>query len=255
MLPGVVRLASSPETFWAKAMAVQLHTAPDGFLMGGTAGRIRRLREMPLRRIYATGAVAGPARSCHRGSVGMGRRGSRTTTSRWSTGSVSSARSRCCSASPIGWNQFRFESAAEDAWHLGLVTPQSADEYLSKVRRSGRHGVAVMDKWLRKTGTRQRPIASSFEVKVLGAVREAGLPEPSLQHELTLQSGELIHVDLAWPERDVRRRAGRVVVARRRPQAEQGPVTLEGGQRHWLGVDVLRRACDSRISTTSVGRS
>jgi hypothetical protein len=98
------------------------------------------------------------------------------------------------------WNQFRFESAAEDAWHLGLVTPEAADEYLAKVRRSGRHGVTVMDKWLRKTGTRKRPMASSFEVKVLGAVRKVGLPEPSLQHELRLQSGELIHVDLAWPE-------------------------------------------------------
>ena len=46
----------------------------------------------------------------------------------------------------------------------------------------------------------RRPSQSGFELDVLDAIRQAGLPEPARQYELTLPSGEVIHVDLAWPD-------------------------------------------------------
>lgn len=199
VLPGVVRTPSSPETFWSRAMAVQLHTAPDGFLTGGTAGRIRRMRDMPWRRIYASvpwrsGRSKLPAWVSRRGSS-------------WLSEDDVEVIDGFRLERPLPMllsladrlNQFSFESAAEDAWHLGLATPQEARDYLESVRRSGRHGVHIMETWLKKAGDRTRPMASTFEIKVLNAIRKAGLPEPDKQHPLTLQSGEEIHVDLAWP--------------------------------------------------------
>lgn len=200
MLPGVVRAPSSPETFWARAMAVQLHTAPAGFLMGGTAGRVRGMRDMPWRRIYTSvpwrsGRSKLPAWVSRRGSS-------------WLCEDDVEIVNGFRLERPLPMllsladrlNQFSFESAAEDAWHLGLVTPQEASDFLESVRRSGRHGIRVMEKWLQKTGARRRPIASSFEIDVLGAIRRAGLPEPEKQHPLTLLSGEPIFIDLAWPD-------------------------------------------------------
>ena len=200
MLPGVVRSPSAPETYWARAMAVQLHTAPTGFLMGGTAGRMRGMRDMPSRRIYASVPWRGGRSKL---PAWVSRRGSN-----WLTEDDVEVVNGFRLERPLPmllsladrFNQFRFESAAEDAWHLGLVTPREASDYLASVRRSGRHGVKVMETWLRKTGDRSRPLASKFEIKVLNAVRSAGLPEPQKQHPVTLQSGETIHVDLAWPD-------------------------------------------------------
>jgi len=200
MLPGVVRTPAAPETFWARAMAVQLHTAPYGFLMGGTAGRMRGMRDMPWRRIYASVPWRGGRSKL---PAWVSRRGSN-----WLSDDDVEVVNGFRIERPLPMllsladrlNQFSFESAAEDAWHLQLITPEEARAYLESVRRSGRHGVSVMEKWLLKTGDRQRPMASKFEIKVLGAVRKAGLPEPEKQHPLTLQSGETIHVDLAWPD-------------------------------------------------------
>ena len=49
------------------------------------------------------------------------------------------------------FNDHRFERAAEDAWHRGLVTPQAAAEYLDAIRRSGKAGVLRFEGWLMKT--------------------------------------------------------------------------------------------------------
>jgi hypothetical protein len=168
--------------------------------MGGTAGRMRGMRDMPSRRIYASVPWRGGRSEL---PAWVSRRGSN-----WLTEDDVEIVNGFRLERPLPmllsladrFNQFRFESAAEDAWHLGLVTPADATHYLASVRRSGRHGVKVMETWLRKTGDRSRPVASKFEIKVLNAVRIAGLPEPQKQHPVTLQSGDTIHVDLAWPD-------------------------------------------------------
>jgi hypothetical protein len=97
------------------------------------------------------------------------------------------------------FNQFRFERAAEDVWHRGLVPPESAWEYLELIRRAGRGGVQRMAEWLEKAALRDRPAQSGLELDPVAIVERAGLPEPVRQQPLQLPSGEVIHLDLAWP--------------------------------------------------------
>ena len=49
------------------------------------------------------------------------------------------------------FNQFRFERAAEDAWHRGLITPSEAAEYLERHRCRGKDGVSTIERWLERT--------------------------------------------------------------------------------------------------------
>ena len=67
------------------------------------------------------------------------------------------------------FNQHRFERAAEDCWHLGLVTPSCAEDYLAEIRRSGRGGVIRFEDWLVKVSHRPRPSQSALELDVLDA--------------------------------------------------------------------------------------
>src|SRR5215207_1603522 len=123
------------------------------------------------------------------------------------------------------YNQHRFERAAEDCWHRQLVTPESAIEYLAAVRRSGRAGVTRFEHWLDRLTYQHRPSQSGLELDVLDAIRRAGLPEPERQLPLILTTGELIHVDLAWP--DVR-------------------LGVEPGHSWWHGGDLKQRADQAR---------
>ena len=123
------------------------------------------------------------------------------------------------------FNDHRFDRAAEDAWHLGLITPQTAADYLDAIRRSGRGGVVRFERWLMKTSLRPRPAQSGLELDVLDAIRRAGLPEPVRQHPLTLRSGEIIHIDLAWPS--IR-------------------LGVEPGHSWWHGGDLRQRADQAR---------
>ncbi len=71
--------------------------------------------------------------------------------------------------------------------------------YLELVRRPGLGGVRLLDRWLSNVLPRPRPSQSGLELDALAAIRAAGLPEPVRQHPLTLLTGELIHLDVAWP--------------------------------------------------------
>lgn len=93
----------------------------------------------------------------------------------------------------------RFEHAAEDAWHRGLVHPDEARRYLADIRRQGRSGVTQFERWLDAVGSRERASQSGLEVDLARALRRAGLPAPVRQYELHLPNGQIIHVDLAWP--------------------------------------------------------
>jgi hypothetical protein len=96
-------------------------------------------------------------------------------------------------------NQFAFERIAEDLWHLKRLDPTEASPYLEQVRRSGRGGVARFEEWVERIRHRQRPAQSGLELDVIRAIADAGLPAPVRQHPLVLRSGELIHIDVAWP--------------------------------------------------------
>ncbi|HEU4842508.1 MAG TPA: hypothetical protein VFT09_13735, partial [Ilumatobacteraceae bacterium] len=123
------------------------------------------------------------------------------------------------------FGQHRFERAAEDVWHKGLVTPEQADDYLTAIRRSGRTGVRRMEHWLEKTSLRPRPAQSGLELDLVDMIERVGLPTPVRQLPLTLPSGETIHLDLAWP--GVR-------------------LAIEPGHSWWHGGDLRQRADQSR---------
>lgn len=226
VLPGVVRLASSPWTFESKAMALQLHAGPRSFVSGVSAGALQHLRGMPRSSVEITVPESNPvrvpewARLVHTSWIDVGR-------------DVQHRADGLRVASPLRmlfrlartFNQYRFERAAEDCWHRGLVTPAAAADYLEVVRRSGRAGVTRFEDWLQRTSHRERPSQSGLELDVLDAIRRAGLPEPERQLPLILRTGEVIHVDVAWP----RVRLG-----------------VEPGHSWWHGGDLKQRADQAR---------
>ncbi|HSP28233.1 MAG TPA: type IV toxin-antitoxin system AbiEi family antitoxin domain-containing protein [Ilumatobacteraceae bacterium] len=200
VVPGVLRFASSPETFMMRCMAVQHATAPGGYLSGWTAGRLYGLRKMPESPIHVT-VPTSTNRSlpawveCHRSSW-------------FDEGDLVTRPDGLRVAEPMrmlfalgaSFNQFRFERSAEDAWHLGLVTPSDAMDYLERHRCRGKDGVATMERWLERTLSRARPTQSDLERIFLEALARRSLPEPETQFPLELLTGEVIHLDIAWPD-------------------------------------------------------
>ena len=198
VVPGVVRPASSPETFRMRCRAVQLRA--DGCLSGWTAAHFYELRAMPTADIHVTVPTGFRRRlptwvHLHRCSwyepdrdrvIG-------------SDGLVLARPLRMLFGLAAAFTQHRFERAAEDAWHHGLVTPADAAAYLERHRCRGKDGVAVFERWLDRAVTRARPTQSHLERRLLESLERLGLPEPQRQHPLTLASGETVHLDIAWP--------------------------------------------------------
>lgn len=73
---------------------------------------------------------------------------------------------------------FRFARAAEDAWNLGLITPEAAADYLERHRCRGKDGVSVLEEWLDGVVGRERPAQSGLEQLLLECLAAVGLPEP-----------------------------------------------------------------------------
>jgi very-short-patch-repair endonuclease len=200
LTPGVFRFASSPETFAMRCMAAQHATFPVGYLSAWTAARLYGLRKMPSQPIHVTVPPstnrALPAWiDCRR--------------SRWyherdrlirPDGLVVAHPMRMLFALAAAFNQFRFERAAEDAWHLGLITPHDAWDYLERHRCQGKDGVSTMERWLARSMPESRPTQSDLERIFLEALRRRSLPEPRTQYPLQILSGETIHLDIAWPD-------------------------------------------------------
>lgn len=196
-----VRLRSSPDTFLARCAAVSLHLDRRGFLSGTTAGRLHGLREMPHRTICVTipegHRVHLPTWVSVRWTTWYSANRDRTVVAGVHT-VAEPHRMLYDLAARLGDRRFR--RAAEDCWHLGLVTPQSAAEYLRTHRCRGKNGTSRMERWLEATHEQQRPAESGLELDLIEALRAVGLPEPIRQYPLDLPSGRQIHVDLAWPD-------------------------------------------------------
>ena len=199
LLPGVFVLAGAEPTFETKAMAAPLHCGPRSFLTGTTAAALYGFRSMPRQRIEVTV----PANSWV--NVPQWIRVRRAAwidpddVMMWSNGLRVASPLLTLFDLASDFNDFRFARAAEDAWHLKLVDPGAASDYLAKVRRSGRGGVARFQSWLKTASQRPRPAASGLELDVIDAIGAAGLPDPERQHRLRLLSGDYIHIDVAWP--------------------------------------------------------
>ena len=200
LMPDVYRIASSPVTFEMKCRAVQLRSRGVGYLSGWTAARLAGLRGMPERRVHVT--VDDSFRISMPMWVELHR-------SRWYDESDRIVRpDGLLVAQPLrmlfglaaSFNQHRFERAAEDAWHLGLVTPAEAAGYLEQHRCRGKDGVAAMERWLDKALQHERPAQSHLERRLLQALELTGLPSPQRQYPLVLADGSTIHLDIAWPD-------------------------------------------------------
>jgi hypothetical protein len=212
-------------TFEGRALAVQLLAGPSAFLSGPTAGHLHGLRGMPTDAIEVTihesGAATLPAP--HRLVVTSWIDDERDVVSR-GDGIRLASPLRMLFGLARRFNQHRFDRAAEDLWHRGLVTPDEAEVFLTAIRQSGKHGVKRMEQWLERT-TFHRPAQSGLERTFLDLIERMGLPTPVRQLPLTLASGEIIHLDLAWPT--VR-------------------LAIEPGHSWWHGGDLRQRADQSR---------
>ncbi len=223
---GVVVVPGVTLTLEGRALLAQLAAGKEAFVSGPTAGAIRGLRSMPI------GTVEITIDECRRVVPPEGCRVVRTS---WidEQRDVEVREDGIRLASPLRmlfglaaqFNQYRFERAAEDVWHKGLVTPDQAADYLASIRRSGRTGVKRMERWLEKTAGRGRPAHSGLELDLIDIVERAGLPTPERQHPLRLLSGETIHLDIAWP--DIR-------------------LAVEPGHSWWHGGDLAQRRDQGR---------
>jgi very-short-patch-repair endonuclease len=197
---GVVVLAGAQLSLEGRALLAQVAAGREAFVSGPTAGALHGLRGMP------TGVVEISVKQYRHLEPAPGSRLFRTS-SYVEVRDVTTRDDGMRVATPLRtlfglaaqFNQLRFERAAEDAWHKGLVDPAQAWAYLDDIRRSGRTGVRAMDRWLEKTAVRTRPAQSGLELDVIDLVARADLPEPQRQHPVQLSSGETIHLDVAWP--------------------------------------------------------
>lgn len=200
MTSRVLRVASSPETVESRCMAVQLQATGIGFLSGPTAARLHGFRKMPASPVHFTvpdrRRLNVPAWAEVHFTSWYDADDDRMTLP---NGLIVATPLRTLFGLAAAFNQFRFRRAAEDAWHLGLVSPIEAAEYLERHRCRGKDGVLVMERWLDHALDQARPAQSDLERRLLDAFEHIGLPRPTRQHPLTLPNGERIHLDIAWP--------------------------------------------------------
>ncbi len=198
--PSVVRLASAPDTFRMRCMALQLHLDERGFLSSSTAARLYGLRAMPTSPVRATVPEA-TRRSCPPWAE--------LARSSWfddahfvrrDDGLIIATPLRMLFGLAATLHPFRFARAAEDAWNLRLITPEEAADYLERHRCRGKNGVATMERWLDEVIGRPRPAQSGLEQLLIECLIRVGLPEPVRQHPIALPNGETIHLDIAWPK-------------------------------------------------------
>jgi len=230
--PSVLRLASSPDSFTLRCMALQLHLQSSSFLGSITAGRIYGLRSMAQSPIRAT---VPEARRHHCPPWALLTRSSwfdEADSIRRDDGLVVATPLRMLFGLAATLHPFRFARAAEDAWNLKLITPHSAADYLERHRCRGKNGVAVLEQWIDEVIDRDRPAQSGLEQLLIECLARIGLPDPVRQYPLELASGETIHLDIAWP--------------RRRLAIEPGHARWHGGALQQRRDQARDRACNER---------
>ena len=231
-LRGVLALAGVELSFEGRVLALQLTAGPTAFVSGPSAGVLYGLRSMPRDRLEVT------IKESRRATIPAPHRLVRTS---WikEPRDVRVRPDGIRIATPLRmlfglaeqFNQHRFERAAEDVWHKGLVAPDEAADYLAAIRRSGRSGVSTYEAWLERLSFHTRPAQSGLEVRLLELIERVGLPAPERQFPLLLANGELVHLDIAWP-------AARLAV--------------EPGHSWWHGGDLRQRHDQARDRACAV---
>ncbi len=88
------------------------------------------------------------------------------------------------------------ERAFDSAWRLRPGLPQWMAKYVAEVGARGRSGVHLLLAIARRR--QARPTDSAHEADVLSKIRQARLPGPTLQHEISDEQGFVARVDFAW---------------------------------------------------------
>ncbi|MEM9515734.1 MAG: hypothetical protein AAGA42_12840 [Actinomycetota bacterium] len=219
------RTAGRPEDFELRCKAVELEVRRRGLLIGPTAARLHGLRAMPDEPIHVMipsgrNITSPPWLRVHRSSWFDYRRDAVEV-----DGITTASPMRTLYSLAALFNQHRFERAAEDAWHRGLVTPDGAREFLEQHRCRGKDGVARLERWLERVDTRTRPTQSNLERRLIDGLTALALPEPHRQYPLRLISGDVVHLDIAWP---------------------QVRLAVEPGHSWWHGGDIGQRRDQAR---------
>jgi very-short-patch-repair endonuclease len=95
------------------------------------------------------------------------------------------------------------EEALDDALRRKLVSISRLRWRLRQMGRSGRPGIAILRALVdERTRTSSVP-QSVFETRLLRALKEAGLPDPIVQHEIRDRGRLVAVVDLAFPEQRI----------------------------------------------------
>jgi very-short-patch-repair endonuclease len=227
----VVRLAAAPATFESRAMQLVLAGGTESYLSGPSAARlwgVRGTAEYPIEITiaHARNLTVPPWARLVRTSWLEPELHQRIRDDGLVLASPLRTLMRLAeSGGSTPWAHTRFEKAAEDLWHRGLISPTSAAEFLAAVRRSGRGGVLVFENWLQRATLRTRPAQSNAEIAFAAALTAFGLPEPERQYPVEISPGLVVHLDLAYPE---------------------VKLAIEPGASWWHGGDERARADDRR---------
>ena len=92
------------------------------------------------------------------------------------------------------------EEALDDALRRGLVSLPRLRWRLDALARPGRPGITAMRKLLDGRDPAAAVPDSVFERRLLRVLREAGLPEPVLQHEVRISGRVVAILDFAYPD-------------------------------------------------------
>ena len=93
---------------------------------------------------------------------------------------------------------FQVGLALDDASRRWPGTLDAVELRSRELARRGRRGIPTIRALLEERAGRGRYTDSGFETRAVRLVRNAGLPDPVLQH--TVRDGEFVaHLDLAWP--------------------------------------------------------
>jgi hypothetical protein len=201
---GVVVVPGVELSLEGRALLAQLAAGGPAFVSGPTAGALHGLRSMPTSTIEITirerrSFVAPPACRVVRTSWLVEERDVVTR----DDGSGWRQRSGCCSGWPASSTSSGSSGRPRTCGTRASSTPEQAWEYLEEIRRSGVAAVKRMADWL-DGRARDRPAQSGSSSTSSPSSDRAGFPSRRAA-PLRLPSGEVIHLDLAWPASAARR--------------------------------------------------
>jgi very-short-patch-repair endonuclease len=93
------------------------------------------------------------------------------------------------------------ESIIEQGLAKGLFTRTKLLATQARLAQPGRNGAARFNTVLAQRPVNQRPVDSDYELRLVKALEQGGLPPIQRQMPLELAGGDLVHPDLAEPSR------------------------------------------------------